>query len=374
MSEKVFFATGDLGVKRPNEDGIFDKVRDVLKQGDLIFGQLEPMITDIGTPSPQSRMPMRCKPEGAAAIAKAGFNVLSFATNHCMDWGRDAFFRTIELIKANGMIPLGVGENLEEARKPVIIDLNGTKIGFLGYCSVLPQDYWALRDRPGCAPLRGISAAVPNEHDQPGTPVTLYTWPHPEDLENMLEDIRMLRPKVDILMVSMHWGIHFVPAVLAHYQRYAAHFAIDEGADIILGHHSHILKPIEIYKGKAIVYSMANFAIEGPDKFFEGKQGLVNDSRHGDIRSLNADFGKDSKRVMPIDSYKSMLLKCIIDDKNIKSVSFLPVQLDDVTNDPEILKADDPRFHEIVKYMEDITVSQKITPHYKVEGNEVRVI
>ena len=161
---------------------------------------------------------------------------------------------------------------------------------------------------------------------------------------------------------------------MAHYQKYAAHFAIDEGADIILGHHAHILKPIEIYKGKAIVYSMANFAIEGPDKFYEGKNGLVNDSRHGDIRSLNSDFGKDAKRVMPVDSYKSLLLKCIIDDKKIKSVSFLPVQLDDVTNDPEILTSDDPRFHEIVKYMEDITVNQKITPHFKVEGNEVRVI
>ena len=175
-------------------------------------------------------------------------------------------------------------------------------------------------------------------------------------------------------MVSMHWGVHFVPALLAHYQKYVAHFAIDEGADIILGHHTHILKPVEVYKGKAIIYSMANFAIEGPDKFFEGKQGLVNDSRHGDIRKLNPDFDKDSKRVMPVDSYKSMLLKCVIDDKKIKSVSFLPVQLDSVTNDPEILTADDPRFHEIVKYMEDITVSQKIAPHFTVEGNEVRIV
>ncbi len=374
MSEKIFFATGDLGVKRPNEDSMFDKVRDVLKQGDLVFGQLEPMITDIGTPSPQSRMPMRCKPEGAAAIARAGFDVISFATNHCMDWGRDAFFQTIDLIKANGMKPLGVGENLEEARKPVIVELDGAKIGFLGYCSVLPQDYWALKDRPGCAPMRALSAAVPNEHDQPGTPVTVYTWPHPEDLENLLEDIRRLRPQVDVLVVSMHWGIHFVPAVLAHYQKYVAHFAIDEGADIILGHHTHILKPVEVYKGKAIVYSMANFAIEGPDKFFEGKQGLRNDSRHGDIRALNPDFSKDTNRMMPVDSYKSMLLKCVIDDKRIKSVSFLPVQLDAVSNEPEILTAGDPRFGEVVKYMEEITISQKITPCYKVEGNEVRII
>jgi poly-gamma-glutamate synthesis protein (capsule biosynthesis protein) len=119
---------------------------------------------------------------------------------------------------------------------------------------------------------------------------------------------------------------------------------------------------------------MANFAIEGPDKFFEGKNGLINDSRHGDIRKLNSDFKKDSKRVMPLDSYKSILLKCIIDDKKIKSVSFLPIQLDEVTNDPEVLTANDPRFFEVEKYMEEITIDQKIAPHFTIEGNEVRII
>jgi hypothetical protein len=374
MDKKIFFATGDLGVKRPNEESIFDKVRDILKQGDLIFGQLEPCISDVGTPSQQARLPMRCKPEGAKAIANAGFNVISFATNHCMDWGRDAFFRTIELIKQNGMLPVGVGENIEEARKPVIVDLDGTRIGFLAYCSVNPQDYWALKDRPGCNPMRPLYAGVLREHDQPGTPLVQYTWPHPEDLQNMIDDITALRPQVDILMVSQHWGIHFTPRVLAEYQRYVAHFAIDAGADIILGHHTHILKPIEVYKNKAIIYSMANFAIEGPDKFFEGKQGLINDSRHDAIRALNTDFKNDSGRVMPVDSYKSILLKCVIDDRKIKSVSFLPLQLDQITNDPEILKANDPRFGEIVEYMEEITIDQKIEPHFTIEGEEVRII
>ena len=70
----------------------------------------------------------------------------------------------------------------------------------------------------------------------------------------------MLRKQVDIVALSIHWGIHFIPAVLADYQREVAHAAIDAGADVILGHHTHILKPIEVYKGKVIFYSLANFA------------------------------------------------------------------------------------------------------------------
>ena len=70
-------------------------------------------------------------------------------------------------------------------------------------------------------------------------------------------------------MMSYHWGIHFIPAILADYQKIVAHAAIDAGADIILGHHTHILKPIEVYKGKVIFYSLANFALDPPQAFDE---------------------------------------------------------------------------------------------------------
>ena len=222
--------------------------------------------------------------------------------------------------------------------------------------------------------MRALTAAVPNEHDQPETPVTLYSWPHPKDLQNMLDDIAALRPQVDILVVSQHWGIHFTPAVIAQYQRYVGHFALDAGADIVVGHHSHILKGIEVYKGKVLAYSLANFATEGPAAYFEGKRGLLNDSRHGDIRKLNEDFKKNPKRTMPYDSCKTILLKCIVENKKLQSVSYLPVWIDDDTFVPEILTAEDPRFDEINQYMHDITVSQDIEPHFTVEGNEVRIV
>ena len=109
--------------------------------------------------------------------------------------GRALFQFVEQELKAAGIEPVGAGKDIEEARKPVIKVLeDGTKIGFLAYCSILPQDYWATENRPGCAPLRGITAAVPTEHDQPETPVRLFSFPHPDDLDAMLEV--MLKPEL----------------------------------------------------------------------------------------------------------------------------------------------------------------------------------
>ena len=165
---------------------------------------------------------------------------------------------------------------------------------------------------------------------------------------------------------------HFVPAVLGQSQRYAAHFAIDAGADLILGHHTHILKPMEIYHGKAIVYSMANFALEEPGRFFEGEGNLTESKSHQDIAALNTDM-KKSKRQMPTDSYKSLYVKVVIGDKRIKKVSFVPVQLDQGAV-PHVLTPEDSRFGEIVEYMRSITVDQSLKTAYTVEGGEVLLL
>ena len=372
MSEKMLYFVGDTAPKRDDMDSIFAKTGDFLRSADLLFGQLEAVVTDKGAPACQSRLPLRIYPSAAETLKRAGFDVMSNAGNHIMDWGYEGYYDTMHHMKKAGIDIVGAGDNLDEARKPVIKVLDdGTKIGFLAYCSILPQDYWALPDRPGANPMRGITAAPCKEHDQPGTPVRIFSWPHPDDLQNMLDDIAAIRPQVDILVVSQHWGIHFTPAVIADYQRYVGHFALDAGADIVVGHHTHILKGIEVYKGKPLVYSLANFATEGPAAYFEGKQGLIHDSRHGDIRQLNEDFKKNPKRTMPFDSCMTILLKMIVENKKVKQVSYIPVWIDDDTFIPEIVKPDDERFMKIINYMTEITESQNITPHFTIKGEEV---
>lgn len=239
----------------------------------------------------------------------------------------------------------------------------------LAYNSILPQGYWAEANRPGCAPLRGLTVYEQIEHDQPGTPSRVHTFPHKEDLAAMLEDIRKARAQADLVIVSVHWGIHFVPAVVADYQRIAARAAIDAGADLIIGHHAHILKPVEIYKDKVIIYSLANFALEEPGAFAENLD-LYNSLSYKELQDLNPDWKKAPHRAMPADSYKTMMARIVISERRIQGISFLPTQIDEKAN-PQILQANDPRFQEIVTYLQDITRDQKIDTLYEVKGNEV---
>ena len=212
--------------------------------------------------------------------------------------------------------------------------------------------------------MRGLTVYEPIEHDQPGTPCRIHTFPHREDLQNLLTDIRKLRSQVDVLVLSIHWGIHFVPAVLAD----VAHAAIDAGADIILGHHTHILKPIEVYKGKVIFYSLANFALDPPQAFTED---LERQDQHKEIMKLNADW-KNSKKKMPEDSYKTILAKIEIAEKRIQQVGYLPVLLDEDSN-PEVLSEDRREFEEIARYIESINDDQDIQTEFIREYNVVQI-
>jgi poly-gamma-glutamate synthesis protein (capsule biosynthesis protein) len=119
---------------------------------------------------------------------------------------------------------------------------------------------------------------------------------------------------------------------------------------------------------------MANFALEGPERFFEGKGKLTETKQHQVIAALNPDTQKNPKKQMPTDSYKSLILKCVIDEKKIKSVSYIPVKLDFETNDPVALVSSDPDFHEIADYVEEITRDQNLNTEFVVEGDEVRII
>jgi poly-gamma-glutamate synthesis protein (capsule biosynthesis protein) len=147
-----------------------------------------------------------------------------------------------------------------------------------------------------------------------------------------------------------------------------AHVAIDSGADLILGHHAHILKGIEVYKGRVIFYSLCNFAVDLPftKEHAESKS-------FKEIQKLNPDWIPDFDCLynFPRDSQKTIIVKCIISNGAIKSVSFLPTYINKKTSQPEILTSKDERFGEVVRYMEDTTRSQVLDTQYTVNGDEV---
>lgn len=368
-NDLVFLAVGDVLPERRDPASIFRHVAPTLRQGDVVFCQLEANISERGTRLPQARHTTRIQRETATALKDTGFNVVSFAGNHCMDWGREAFFDTIEALESESLTVPGVGKNIEDARRPRIVEAGGVKIAFIAYSSILPMNYWAEADRPGCAPMRAWTHYEQIEHDQPGTPCRIHTFPHREDLAHLIADIEEARRQADIVVMSIHWGIHFVPAVIADYQRLVAHAAIDAGVDLILGHHAHILKGVEVYKGKPIFYSLCNFAMDLPmtpehaqSKGFREIQVL-----HPDWK---IDFGSNYN--FPPDSQKTMVVKCLFNKEGISRVSLLPAFIDR-TADPQILAASDPRFSEVLDYLREITTDQKLSASFRIEGDEVMV-
>jgi poly-gamma-glutamate capsule biosynthesis protein CapA/YwtB (metallophosphatase superfamily) len=369
MSEGiVFYAVGDIAPDREDPASIFERVAGVLSTGDVVFGQLEAVLSERGTPLPQARLPCRGHPSVARALKEAGFDVVSFASNHCMDCGREAFLDTIDVLEREGLSVVGVGKDIEEARKPAIIERRGTRIAFLAYNSILPAGYWADADRPGCAPMRALTLYEQIEPDQPGTPCRVHTYAHRDDLGAMVDDIVDAKSLADLVVVSMHWGIHFVPAVLAEYQREIARSVIDAGADLIVGTHAHILKGIEVYAGRVIFYSLCNFALD-----LRAPQELVESPLHREIEVLNPEWKPDPEYptyFMPPDSRKTVIAKCAVGDGRIESVSFLPVYINRQSQ-PEALASSDQRFGEVVRYVEEITRDQGLRTAFTVRGDEV---
>jgi poly-gamma-glutamate capsule biosynthesis protein CapA/YwtB (metallophosphatase superfamily) len=381
-----FYAAGDIAPWREDDNTIFRHVKPVIEKGDLAFCQLESSITNRGIQLPHINPVMRIEGKPfmhrdtnlAKAIKNAGFTVVSFAGNHCLDLGYDAFFDTIDAVKKEGMYIIGVGATIEEARTPAIVERKGTKIAFLAYNSILHEGYWATPAKPGCAPLRGITVYEPLEPSQPGRPSKVITYPHRGDLQEMVADIEKAKKQADIVIVSQHCGIHFVPAQIADYQKDLAHVAIDSGADLVLQHHSHILKGMEVYKGKAIFYSLCNFALELPfNKSFQGKPPNLEEVAKWEKYPDYLPWAKydPSCPTFPFhpEARLTLMVKCIMSGKKIQKVSFLPVYLNSEAA-PEIQKKGDKMFDTIIKYIEDISRDQKLTTKYTVSGDEVILI
>jgi len=362
-------------------DGLYDHVAPILKDADITFGQLETVLIDEKIEdlypyvASQARMPCSSDPGVAPAMKEAGFDIVSFASNHSLDYGRTHFLNTIQYLRDTGMEVIGAGENEEDARRFSIIERDGTKIAFLGYCTILPQDYWAQEARPGLNPARGHTYYEQVEHDQPGTPCRVHSWAHKQDKARMIEDIKKAKELADIVVVSMHWGIHFTQAEVAEYQFEYAHDAIDAGADLILGHHAHILKPIEVYKGKVIFYSLGNFAMTDPNRMERDKKTLRQDMRsskkHQEMAKIRKGFGTGSAaKTFPEDCYYSMIAKIDIKDKKIDRVSYIPAYIPDDFK-PYAVRRDDPLFDTIHDYMITIDGMMGIETKYVKDGDEI---
>jgi poly-gamma-glutamate capsule biosynthesis protein CapA/YwtB (metallophosphatase superfamily) len=357
----TLLACGDVGPIHEPIDAYGALSKATLGAADLRFAQVERVYSEKGALQVHSGGEhSRVKPHMAAIFDDLHFDVVSVASNHAMDWGPEALLDSIELLRSKGIATVGAGRNLREARSPVFSEKNGVRVAFLAYCSVLRDGYAAQPEKAGIAPMRAHTYYEPVEY-QAGVPPRIVTVPYDDDLRAMVDDIGNAKKSAHAVVVSMHWGIHFIPRMIADYQTIVAKAAFSAGADLIVGHHAHVPKAIGVFDGKVCFYSLSNFIMSSTAKkdhaadVFEKRYGVKLDPDYPRLP-----YGEDAKR--------SLIAKALFTSAGVGKVSFLPVLIDKQLR-PEPLRGTDPRFADAVKYME--WASEEFPHRFTIEGDTV---
>lgn len=251
-------------------DGPGDSALSLLGRTDITVGNLEVPLTSRGFPA-EKVVAMRAPESAAQVLFEMGFDAMSLATNHALDWGIEGITDTLDALDRAGVRHFGAGENLNDATTPTyLVTESGEEVALLNFCCTLPPGYNATSERPGVAAIR-IRQTFEYDgvlmEEQPGTPPFVYTWAHEPDVLYAIEAIRAAKSRCAHVVVALHWGVPwcYVPdtqGTLAQYQRPLAHRLADAGANLIIGHHPHCLHPIEIYRNTMILYSVGNFVFQ----------------------------------------------------------------------------------------------------------------
>lgn len=218
-------------VKKMGGEFLFKEVAPVLQEGDISFGNLEAVLSAKNLRKVSlSSLQLRASSNSINGLKIAGFNVLSLANNHSMQHGPDAFNETVDILDKNNIRPVGLSDTSNSCI-PQIIEKNGISIGFLGYSFIDDK-----------LPYKPLYAKV-------------------SSLASIIEEVKALSEKVDIIVLSLHWGDEYIQRPSPEQVR-LVHKLVDNGVNIILGHHSHCLQGIERYKSGLIAYSLGNFVFD----------------------------------------------------------------------------------------------------------------
>lgn len=210
----------------------FKRVNDFLRDGDLVFGNLEIVISQHDRKvDPFPSIEYRAMPEAVKGLVDCGFDLFNVATNHTMEHGQNALEETLNLLAENNMRSVGVDVLPKKINRFCFVEKKGVRFCFLGY-NFRPTQYFI---------------------DQP-------SWPEP-NLELIMNDLVVLKEQADYFIVSLHWGDEFITYPSPE-QVETGHALIDAGANIILGHHPHIVQGVENYHGGVIAYSLGNFVFD----------------------------------------------------------------------------------------------------------------
>lgn len=238
--EIVITAVGDIMLAgratailaRTGYDLPFAATAPFLRRGDVVIGNLEAPAARSGTEFREKKFRFRATPAVVPALQRAGFTTLTLANNHILDFGPEALQETISLLERQGLGHAGAGADLAAARTESVRTVNGKRVAVLAYSLTQPTEFFAGPRSPGTAPGWG---------------------------RYVEEDITRAKSRADHVVVSFHWGGE-LETKPKPYQTAVARRAIDAGADVVIGHHPHVLQGVERYGSGVIFYSLGNFA------------------------------------------------------------------------------------------------------------------
>jgi poly-gamma-glutamate synthesis protein (capsule biosynthesis protein) len=219
------------------------EVAPILKTADLAFANLECALTGNAVggrfhEGDRSWCSFTAPPRFGQALVDGGIDVVSLANNHTYDGGEKGLLETMATLDQFGIVHVGAGRDVEEARAWRVVRARERKIAFLAYDDIDLRRPAAAASRPGIALLR-------------------------DTLPQVLEEVALAKQEADVVIVSFHWGALFGGITTpSDRQVLVAHQVIEAGADIVVGHHPHVLQPIEVYRGKTIAYSLGNFVFD----------------------------------------------------------------------------------------------------------------
>jgi poly-gamma-glutamate synthesis protein (capsule biosynthesis protein) len=283
----IMFDRGVESSVNRNFDGDFTRLFDnleIFEKADVLFGNLEGPVSDTGT-NRGSKYSFRMDPQTISALKDGGFDVLSFANNHVGDYGQEAFEDTLTRLTATDILFTGAGWNKRGVAQPTVLEVGDLHIGFLGFTDVGPSWMVAGEDRAG---------------------ILLANDPNFTDIITDADE------QVDMLITSFHWGDEYVP--FNNRQQSLAHAAIDAGADIVVGHHPHVVQDTEMYNNKLIAYSLGNFVF---DQYFsnETMEGMLLEVllEDGEVMGVN-------KHIMELDrTYQPIVVRPLQEEDIVKA-------------------------------------------------------
>jgi poly-gamma-glutamate capsule biosynthesis protein CapA/YwtB (metallophosphatase superfamily) len=303
--KRVLMLTGDVNLMNVTDPEVpFARVKDTLRQADVLFGNLECCFYEPAAAPALEREGFYAPLASAQALVVGGFHAIGNANN--VNYGEEAIRSSLARFDGLGIPYTGAGLNRQAARSPAIVTHEGRRFGFLQRTSV----YWATGheatdNSPGVAVLTGHTAYEPPLQtrlgggppaNRPGIPALTHTWADAKSLAEFTGDLRALRAAADVVVASHHWGLS---EDVLEYQVEIAHAAIDAGADVVMGHGPHYACAVEMYQGKPIFYGLGSFS------FHTGHGGRA----HGD--------------------WVGLLARVTFDDSTLAEVAFSLVRHDD---------------------------------------------